>query len=69
MLDWGYVKACRKPGEFAHAMAAVLIDPARAVRRAVIGATGGAPRVLASDEEPEGLHGVVLRRALAEASP
>ena len=23
---WGYVKACRKPGEFAHAMAAVLID-------------------------------------------
>ena len=24
---WGYVKACRKPGEFAHAIAAVLIDP------------------------------------------
>ena len=26
---WGYVKACRKPGDFAHAMAAVLLTPAR----------------------------------------
>lgn len=43
---WGYYKACRKPGEFAHAMAAVLIDPARNVRRAVVGAVGGAPVVL-----------------------
>jgi len=43
---WGYYKACRKPGEFAHAMAAVLRDPARNVRRAVIGAVGGAPIVL-----------------------
>jgi carbon-monoxide dehydrogenase medium subunit len=41
---WGYVKACRKPGEFAHAMAAVLVD--RGVTRAVIGATGGPPIVL-----------------------
>jgi aerobic carbon-monoxide dehydrogenase medium subunit len=67
---WGYVKACRKPGEFAHAMAAVLIDPPRGVRRAVIGATGGTPQVLESSFEPcpPGLHGVALRRALAEAS-
>ena len=43
---WGYYKACRKPGEFAHAMAAVLLDPARNIRRAVIGAVGGAPIVL-----------------------
>ncbi len=43
---WGYYKACRKPGEFAHAMAAVLIDPTRNIRRAVIGAVGGAPIVL-----------------------
>jgi carbon-monoxide dehydrogenase medium subunit len=64
---WGYVKACRKPGEFAHAMAAVLIDPAHNVRRRVIGALGTAPRLLDADEEPPGLHGVVLRRALAEA--
>lgn len=41
---WGYYKACRKPGEFAHAMAAVLIDGA--TRRGVIGATGGPPRLL-----------------------
>jgi carbon-monoxide dehydrogenase medium subunit len=43
---WGYYKACRKPGEFAHAMAAVLIDPGRNIRRAVIGAVGGPPVVL-----------------------
>jgi aerobic carbon-monoxide dehydrogenase medium subunit len=43
---WGYVKACRKPGEFAHAIAAVLIDPAAATARAVIGARNAAPIVL-----------------------
>ena len=43
---WSYYKACRKPGEFAHAMAAVLDDPTRGVRRAVIGAVGGPPVVL-----------------------
>ena len=43
---WGYYKACRKPGEFAFAMAAVLVDAARGVRRAVIGAVGGPPVVL-----------------------
>jgi aerobic carbon-monoxide dehydrogenase medium subunit len=41
---WGYYKACRKPGEFAHAMAAVLID--RGERTVVIGALGGPPVVL-----------------------
>ena len=43
---WGYFKAMRKPGEFAYAMAAVLDDPGRGVKRAVIGAVGGAPVVL-----------------------
>ena len=43
---WGYYKACRKPGEFAHAMAAMLDDPGRNLRRAVIGAVGGPPVVL-----------------------
>jgi len=43
---WGYVKACRKPGEFAHAIAAVVIDPASATARAVIGALNAAPIVL-----------------------
>jgi len=43
---WGYFKAMRKPGEFAYAMAAVLDDPGRGIKRAVIGAVGGAPVVL-----------------------
>ena len=38
---WGYHKLCRKPGEFAHAMAACLLG-----ERLVIGATGGPPIVL-----------------------
>lgn len=42
---WGYYKVCRKTGEFAHAIGAVLLDPARGVARAVIGATGGTPIV------------------------
>jgi len=43
---WGYVKACRKKGEFAHAIAAVLIDPEAATARAVIGALDAVPVVL-----------------------
>ena len=38
---WGFVKACRKPGDFAHAMAAVYLTTG--TRRAVIGALGGKP--------------------------
>jgi carbon-monoxide dehydrogenase medium subunit len=41
------VKACRKPGEFAHAIAAVLIDPEAATGRVVIGAIEAPPIVLA----------------------
>jgi len=43
---WGYVKACRKPGEFAHAIAAVLIDPEAGTGRVVIGAIEAPPIVL-----------------------
>jgi len=43
---WGYFKSCRKTGEFAHAIGAVLIDPERETACAVIGALGGAPIVL-----------------------
>jgi carbon-monoxide dehydrogenase medium subunit len=72
---WGYLKACRKPGEFAHAMAAVLIDDGL---RLVIGATGGRP-ILLGDEagigealsglDPVAAHiqAVIARRALAQA--
>ncbi len=44
---WGYYKLTRKAGEFAHAIGAVVRDPARGIERAVIGATGGAPIVIA----------------------
>jgi carbon-monoxide dehydrogenase medium subunit len=42
---WGFYKVCRKAGDFAHAIGAVLQDPARGVLRAVIGATGSKPIV------------------------
>ena len=46
-FGWGYQKLCRKPGEFAHAMAAALVTPSG--RRLAIGAVGGPP-VLLLDE-------------------
>lgn len=44
---WGYVKHCAKIGEFAHAIGAVLIEPAAGRGRAVIGAVEGRPLLLA----------------------
>jgi carbon-monoxide dehydrogenase medium subunit len=43
---WGHYKFCRKPGEFAEAMAALVVDRERNVCRAVIGATHGVPHVI-----------------------
>jgi carbon-monoxide dehydrogenase medium subunit len=43
---WGYYKFSRKPGEFAEAMAAVVVDPDRGLCKAVIGPTHGAPHVI-----------------------
>lgn len=81
---WGYVKACRKPGEFAHAMAAVLIDGV--TRRLVIGATGSRPLLLTDaaasvdgaraalksattlDEVARHMQLVVVHRALEQAA-
>jgi carbon-monoxide dehydrogenase medium subunit len=77
LARWGYVKACRKPGEFAHAMAAVLVDSG--VTRVVIGAIGGAPIVLEGaavtyapdlpglDAIDTQMQRVVLGRAMAQA--
>ncbi len=48
---WGYAKSCRKPGEFAHAIGAVLIDPDAATARVVIGAVEAAPIVLPDASE------------------
>jgi carbon-monoxide dehydrogenase medium subunit len=44
---WSYYKFNRKAGKSAQAIAAFLDDPARGVRRCVIGATAGAPWVVA----------------------
>jgi carbon-monoxide dehydrogenase medium subunit len=43
---WAYVKSCRKTGEFAHAIGAVLIDPEAGKARVVIGAVEAAPVVV-----------------------
>jgi len=51
---WAYRKFCRKPGEFAEAMAGVLIDGARGVRRAVLGALGGPPHLVSEAAFLEG---------------
>lgn len=48
---WGYVKACRKTGEFAHAIGAILIDPGAATARVVIGAIDSAPIVITDAAE------------------
>ncbi len=43
---WSFYKVNRKPGEFAQAIAAFFDDPARGIRRAIIGALTGAPHVI-----------------------
>ncbi len=43
---WGYHKICRKRGEFADAIGAVVLDPDRGHARVVAGAMNGAPLVL-----------------------
>ncbi|MGM4915716.1 FAD binding domain-containing protein [Tardiphaga sp. 813_E8_N1_3] len=48
---WGYVKSCRKTGEFAHAIGAVLIDPEASKARIVIGAVEAAPIIIDNAEE------------------
>ncbi len=43
---WGYVKLCRKSGEFASALAVAIADDMRGHCRVVLGAANGAPLVL-----------------------
>jgi aerobic carbon-monoxide dehydrogenase medium subunit len=43
---WGYLKLCRKSGEFANALAVVVADLTRGHSRIVLGAANGAPLVL-----------------------
>ena len=54
---WGYNKLCRKAGEFALAIGAVLDDPERDRFRAVIGATMGRPIVVTDSRQVRGPDG------------
>jgi aerobic carbon-monoxide dehydrogenase medium subunit len=62
----GYLKLCRKSGEFANALAVVVADPERRYWRVVSGAANGAPLVLenASRLIPQG-GGSEIGRAVA----
>jgi carbon-monoxide dehydrogenase medium subunit len=79
---WSYKKFTRKVGEFAHSIAAVVIDPSVGISNVVVGAVGGKPVRLAppvTDEQlvastglDKGsyefqLHRTIVRRAVAEA--
>jgi aerobic carbon-monoxide dehydrogenase medium subunit len=48
---WSYWKFCRKTGEFAEAIGAVLVDPDRKICRAVIGATESTPYLIEDARE------------------
>jgi carbon-monoxide dehydrogenase medium subunit len=58
---WGYLKLCRKSGEFASALAVVVLDRGRGFSRVVLGVANGAPLVLeeASRLVAEGRRGEV----------
>jgi carbon-monoxide dehydrogenase medium subunit len=60
--SFGYYKSCRKPGEFAHAMAAVFRAPG--ANRVVIGALGTIPLLLESAEaEPAAIAAALRAKA------
>lgn len=52
---WAYRKVCRKPGEFAEAIAAAWIDRPRGVHRVVLGALDSMPRVITGEQQVEAL--------------
>ncbi|MEA2967409.1 MAG: aerobic carbon-monoxide dehydrogenase medium subunit [Alphaproteobacteria bacterium] len=57
---WGYNKLCRKAGEFALAIGAVVDDRERNSFRAVIGATRGCPIIVTEAREIRGTDGTGL---------
>jgi len=69
---FGYFKLCRKAGEFALAMSAVLNDPERDVCRIVIGATKGRPIILGDARElmragdPCALSGLLAQHGISD---
>ena len=78
---WSYRKFCRKVGEFAHSIAAVVLDPALGMANLVVGAIGAKPLRLSMNQDTWRkelaavvdsssyefqLHSTLLRRALAD---
>jgi carbon-monoxide dehydrogenase medium subunit len=63
----GYYKVCRKAGEFALAIGAIMIDPDRGHFRAVIGAAKGRPLVFADIRELCHGNGTLDEAAVAHA--
>ncbi|MBB3770233.1 carbon-monoxide dehydrogenase medium subunit [Angulomicrobium tetraedrale] len=65
---FGYRKSCRKLGEFAEAMCAVLSDRARGVHRLVVGATEARPLVVTEAAgliaDPAGIDDLLCRAGL-----
>lgn len=55
---WGFNKVCRKTGEFAHAIGAVVIDTTREVSRVVCGAIEAPPIFLPKTADALLTHGV-----------
>lgn len=52
---WAYRKLCRKPGELADAIAALWLDPAQGIARAVLGAPDGMPHAVAGEAAVQAL--------------
>lgn len=61
---WAYRKACRKPGEFAEALVAAWVEPARGVARLLFGALGGAPHVVEGEAALAALRALPAQSAL-----
>jgi carbon-monoxide dehydrogenase medium subunit len=65
---WSYRKTCRKPGDFADAIAAVWHDPDHGVARAVIGACDAMPHVVDGADALRALRAApAISRALDDA--
>lgn len=67
---WGFYKFCRKTGEFADAMSAIVVDPTRDVCRVVIGATDTRPVVITDARQllssNEAINAVIEKHSLNE---
>ncbi len=63
--SWGYLKLCRKSGEFASGLAIAIADQGRGHSRVVLGAANGAPLVLDDASQLLSKEGRNMRSAVA----